>query len=291
MQNKENYFEGWYFKNVGNDEVISFIPGINIENGNKSAFIQIITKESSFFIDYPFSEFKFTDDPFSVKIGDNYFSKNSIHLDNSVASGNLSFTNNVNIKKSIINPSIMGPFSYFPFMECCHDILSMKHNIYGSVKMQDKVVDFNNGCGYIEKDCGTSFPKWYIWCQANCFSNESCSLFFSVADVPFKSHSFDGFICAFMLDGHEYRFATYNNSKCIFSISETELEVTLKNTRYCLDIHATIGDSFDLSAPVNGKMDKKIKESVNSTVNVSFKIEGYTVYNDTSDFAGIEIVR
>lgn len=291
MQDRDNYFEGWYFKNVGDEEAVSFIPGINVTNGEKSAFIQVITKDSSYFIDYPFSEFSVTDDPFSVKIGDNYFSKNSIHLDNAIVTGNLSFTDNVNIKKSLVQPSIMGPFSYIPFMECNHDILSMKHKVYGSVKLEDRVIDFNNGCGYIEKDSGISFPKWYIWCQANCFSNETCSLFFSVANIPFKSRSFDGFICAFMLNGEEYRFATYNNSKCIFSVSETELEITLKNARYCLEIHANVGDSSDLSAPVQGKMSKNIKESINSTVDVTFKIEGYTVYSDTSKFAGIEIVK
>lgn len=288
---RDNYFEGWYFKNVGKNTAISFIPGINISNGQKSAFIQIITEDNSFFIDYPFSQFKLTDDTFSIKIGENYFSNNSIHLDNSIVSGNLSFTNNTNIKKNIINPNIMGPFAYIPFMECKHDILSMKHNIYGSLKLENKVIDFDNGCGYIEKDAGTSFPKWYIWCQANCFENKNCSLFFSIADIPFKSKSFNGFICSFILNGTEYRFATYNNSKCIFNINDNELEITLVNSKYNLNIHATLGKSFELAAPVKGRMDKKIKESINSNIDVTFKIEGYTVYTDTSNFAGIEIVK
>ena len=39
----KNYFEGWYFKNISKGEGISFIPGINIEETNKKAFIQVIT--------------------------------------------------------------------------------------------------------------------------------------------------------------------------------------------------------------------------------------------------------
>ena len=35
-----NYFEGWYFKVSNGSDVISFIPGINIENGKSYAFIQ-----------------------------------------------------------------------------------------------------------------------------------------------------------------------------------------------------------------------------------------------------------
>lgn len=288
---QDNYFEGWYFKNVGTDTAISFIPGMNISNGQKSAFIQIITEDNSYFIDYPFNKFKLNKDEFSVKIGKNYFSKNSIHLDNHIVSGNLSFTDNVYIKKNIIMPNIMGPFAYIPFMECKHDILSMKHNVYGSLKLENKIINFDNGCGYIEKDAGTSFPKWYIWCQANCFSNKTCSLFFSIADIPFKSRSFNGFICSFMLNDKEYRFATYNNSKCIFNYNDVELDITLINSKYNLNIQATIGDNFKLAAPVNGRMNKQIKESINSNINVTFKIEGYTVYTDTSNFAGIEIVK
>lgn len=45
---KKNFFEGWYFKHQAEKETIAFIPGINIDsNGNKSAFIQIITNKNS----------------------------------------------------------------------------------------------------------------------------------------------------------------------------------------------------------------------------------------------------
>ena len=32
ISNSSNYFEGWYFKISNGADVISFIPGINIEN-------------------------------------------------------------------------------------------------------------------------------------------------------------------------------------------------------------------------------------------------------------------
>ena len=44
LNNNKNYFEGWYFKNTNKENGISFIPGINITDKGKKAFIQIVTK-------------------------------------------------------------------------------------------------------------------------------------------------------------------------------------------------------------------------------------------------------
>ena len=71
-ENKE-YFEGWYFKNTNTNHSISFIPGININKKEKKAFIQVITKDSSYFIDYNISDFKFSYNPFYIKIGNTIF--------------------------------------------------------------------------------------------------------------------------------------------------------------------------------------------------------------------------
>ena len=52
LKKNKNYFEGWYFKNSINNKGISFIPGININKREKKAFIQVITTDESYFIDY-----------------------------------------------------------------------------------------------------------------------------------------------------------------------------------------------------------------------------------------------
>ncbi|NLC87388.1 MAG: hypothetical protein GX682_01200 [Clostridiaceae bacterium] len=131
--NTKCYFEGWYFKNTCKDYNISFIPGIQIENNRKSAFIQIITNDFSYYISYPFSQFKFSYNPFSISIGNNYFSLEYINLqineENLTLKGKLFYNNHLQIEKNLFNPNIMGPFSFLPFMECNHCILSMKHDI------------------------------------------------------------------------------------------------------------------------------------------------------------------
>ena len=42
-----------------------------------------------------------------------------------------------------MNPNIMGPFSYIPFMECNHAILSMQNNANGSININDYEMKFD----------------------------------------------------------------------------------------------------------------------------------------------------
>lgn len=80
LNSKENYFEGWYFKNSNDIESVSFIPGININEKNQKAFIQVITKDSSYFINYDIKDFKYNFSPFSVQIGENLFSEDNVRI-------------------------------------------------------------------------------------------------------------------------------------------------------------------------------------------------------------------
>lgn len=298
-KNKTNYetcyFEGWYFKNTGSDINISFIPGIHIEKEKKSAFIQIITNYSSHYITFPFSQFDFSYEPFWVNIGNNFFSIDKIKIDiqdtNFSINGELFYDNNIKIKTNIFSPNIMGPFSFIPFMECNHAILSMKNKITGTLTINGKKYDFNNGIGYIEKDWGTSFPTSYIWAQANNFEKQNASLFLSVATIPLSLFSFTGFICNFILDSKEYRFATYNCSKIgTCKISQNNFNIKLKNKNYLLHIYSNNHNSFSLKAPRCGAMEKEIYESINSNIYVCLSQHENILFEGESKNAGLEIV-
>lgn len=164
LNKTKNYFEGWYFKNSNDGERgISFIPGINIDKKDKKAFIQVITNDSSHFINYNINDFEFGYDPFYIKIGNNKFSKEGIHIDikdekqNLKIYGDIKYLNNKNIKTNIFNPNIMGPFSYIPNMECNHAILSMKNNVYGLININNKKINFDNGMRLYRKRLGMFF--------------------------------------------------------------------------------------------------------------------------------------
>jgi len=297
INENKDYFEGWYFKFSNKVNSISFIPGISISDDNSKSFIQIITDEISYYVDYSIDDFDFSDDPFYIKIGDSYFSLNKVHVDikdddqNLMVYGDFDLFDSINIKTSKISPNIMGPFSYVPFMECNHAIINMKNKITGNVNFNNKNIDFINGIGYIEKDWGCSFPKYYIWCQGNNFKKSNSSFMLSIADIPFMSFNFKGLICSLIIDGDEFRFATYNNTKILkYKLQDTKFEVVLKKGNYLLQVDGLSDSSSCLIAPVNGKMKKEILESVSSLVKVVLKKDDEIIFSDVSSNCGLEIV-
>ena len=182
LKNCKNYFEGWYFKHSEGDLGVSFIPAIHIHNGEKQAFIQVLTKTNSYYINYDFNEFKYSFSPFFIQIGNNFFSKEKISLDindekqDLKISGELYYSRIQEIQKSLLSPNIMGPFSHIPFMECNHAILSMKHNITGKIYvkhnssvhigdttaekyMNNSVLCFSNGIRIYRKRLGNFISK------------------------------------------------------------------------------------------------------------------------------------
>lgn len=295
LNNSKCYFEGWYFKNISKDLSISFIPGIHVQNGKKSSFIQVITNSSSYYISYPFNEFNFSHNPFSISIENNFFSLDKIKIDiqdiNVNICGELYYKNHVDIEKNTFNPNIMGPFSFIPFMECNHAILSMKHKISGFLTINDKKYDFSSGIGYIEKDWGSSFPSSYIWTQANNFEKQDICFFFSIATIPLSLFSFRGFICSLIIDDKEYRFATYNGSKIIkYNVSQNSFNIKLKNKDYTLHIYSNNKNSFSLKAPRCGSMEKEIFESIDSNIYVCLSKNVNIIFEGKSTNAGLEIV-
>lgn len=298
LNTNKNYFEGWYFKNINNEEGISFIPGINISNKTKKAFIQVITKNLSYFINYDINDFKYNFEPFYIKIGNNTFSKDGIHIEikddtqNLSICGDINYSNSKSINTNFLNPNIMGPFSYIPFMECNHAILSMQNCAQGLININDNKINFNNSIGYIEKDWGSSFPKSYIWCQGNNFQKSNASFMLSIADIPFKLFTFKGIICVLIVDNQEFKFTTYNNAKLIkYDIDNHSIDMTLKKGLYYLNIKSTNNESTKLIAPVKGEMSKDIFESISASITVTLKKDNKVIFLDTSANCGLEIVQ
>jgi len=298
LKTNKNYFEGWYFKNINNKYGISFIPGISINKQERKAFIQVITNDSSYYVNYDIEQFNYSHFPFYIKIGNNFFSKDKIHIDIKDKSqkikihGDINYSDSQNINTGLLNPNIMGPFSYISFMECNHAILSMKNKAQGYIYINGNKLNFTDGIGYIEKDWGYSFPNSYLWCQGNNFQKSTASFMLSIADIPFKIFHFKGIICALMVNDEEYNFTTYNNTKLIkYEIEDNLLNIVLKKDNYCLHIKSQYNSGFKLAAPVKGKMEKDILESISESISVILKKDNNIIFSDTSTNCGLEIVK
>ncbi len=304
---KSRYFEGWYFKQVSTDlkSTISIIPGISKDAEDSHAFIQTIINRNvngksvltTHYHRFSVDDFTYYDEPFSLKIGENTFTTKEIELNLKDEAysliGRITISDFTKIKTNLIFPNIMGYYAYLPIMECYHGIVSMNHCLGGYLLLNEEMIDFDGGKGYIEKDWGTSFPKEYIWLQSNHFKDSDASLMCSIAHIPFLGTSFQGFICNLYLQGQEYRFASYNNSKLLkFNYNEEFLEVKISKGNVKLEVNASIDDSGMLKAPQNGNMKRTIKEGLNGLVTVKLiKNSGEILFSGTGKPCGIELVK
>ena len=198
--------------------VLSFIPGVSLTRKDPHSFIQVIDGISgqSEYVNYPLADFKWNKKKLYLKIGDSEFTEKWINLkienENIKVAGRIDFHNITKYPNNLFSPGIMGWYSFIPFMECKHAVVSVIHDLSGTISLKNDMIDFNGGKGYIEKDWGTSFPEAWLWIQANNFNDNSTSFNFSVAKIPWLGKFFIGFICFLYFNKKFYLFSTYNNS-------------------------------------------------------------------------------
>jgi tocopherol cyclase len=298
---KTRYFEGWYFKHVSEnrEQVYSFIPGISLTPNDKHAFIQFIdgiTGQTEY-VRFPLEAFSFIPDKQELRVGDNWFSEEGISLDIKTktfrAYGDVDYSGLVKYPKTLFSPGIMGWYSFVPFMECKHGIGSMLHQLEGSLRVYHQETRFSGGKGYIEKDWGTSFPESWIWLHCNNFGEPDCSFTFSVAKIPWLGSFFIGHICFLYLKGKFYLFATYNHSK-ITSLTFVDqlLNIELKRKGLILKVQAYQKKAGHLKAPVTGEMNRIIKESIDSEIEIALSEKnGKQLFNSKGTRAGLEIIE
>jgi hypothetical protein len=186
----------------------------------------------------------------------------------------------------------MGPYSFVPFMECYHGILSMDHDIAGELIYKGESIDFSRGKGYMEKDWGRSFPGGYTWMQTNHFTQAGISFKSSIAKIPWLGSSFTGFIAGLWFDKRLYQFTTYNATKLIkCNIDKSKVEFELENKYHFLKVFAKREEATELASPILGLMDGKIEESMNSEIHVQLldKKNNIIIFDDTGRNTALEV--
>ena len=163
----QHYFEGWYFKHTStsSNKSIAFIPGVSLNPDDSHAFIQVIQSHPvrTYYFTYPLDCFDTTDSPFSVTIGDSFFSLTEINIDITDGAyhfkGQFFYDNMIPINRSLLTPNIMGFFSYIPKMACKHGVISMYHQVNRTLTdASGHILTFKQDYGYIEKDWGAFIP-------------------------------------------------------------------------------------------------------------------------------------
>lgn len=285
---KKSYFEGWYLKHQCGNETVAFIPAFHIDKeGNQSASLQIITKDTAHRVNFPIMDFYAEEERFKVKIGKSWFSEHGAHLH--IKDRHISVYGD--LFYGPLDPpeeDIMGPFRFLPHMQCVHGILSRYHTVRGSLRINGATICFQSGWGYIETDRGSSFPSEYVWTQCNHFKKEKkCAVMVSSANIPVGKAHFTGCICDIFYQGQEYRLATYHGARPALE----GRSLRLNQGPYSLLVQPLQEAPQALASPVSGTMSGTIHESASCVVRYVFSKGEETVFDLTSPHAGFEWVQ
>jgi hypothetical protein len=307
------FFEGWYFKFVdaARGRRFAVIPGLFLDplGVDSHAFVQTLDGASgrSDYHRYPLHDFVAHPTRFRVRVGPNLFSNDEIALNLAPDDpeqrmvGVLRFHGVQGWPISIASPGIMGWYSYLPFMECSHGVLSFDHAITGQLAVGTESIFFDGGRGYTEKDWGQAFPQAWVWMQSNHFSRPGVCLTASVAQIPWLGSAFRGFIVGLWLDGVLYRFATYTGARIErLEVRDGAVDLALRGPvqlegerrMMTLTLHAERRDEqVDLlHAPYRTAMLQRVLESLTATVSVRLSDDDGVVYFDEQgDCAGLEL--
>lgn len=303
-RNMRGYFEGWYYKFADKNElnIGALIPGVSFDKDSRQphAFIQFLDDSGklSHYFRYDIKEFSYSPNKPQIKIGDSCFSPTNIEVNidekSNTIKGTLNFKDITPWPVTLFSPGAMGWYAFVPSMECYHGVLSFDHLIEGQLEFNGKLIDFNGGRGYIEKDWGRSFPNYHIWIQTNHFDKSGTSLMVSIANIPWMGKSFDGFLVGLWHDGYLYKLTTYTGAKITaFRYDKEKLEIQVQSKHYRLEIETTYKKGAELRTPVAGEMQGRLSESLSAETKVRLyglaKNIETLIFNGTGRHTGLEI--
>ncbi|MCF8259402.1 MAG: tocopherol cyclase family protein [Melioribacteraceae bacterium] len=299
---KSDFFEGWFYKIVSPDEknILAVIPGIflSADKSKEHSFIQILDGKNheSFYLKYDKNDFRFTADRFEIEIGNSFFSDEKLILDldsdNLNLKGSLFFNNQKEWPKTLLSPGIMGWYSYVPFMECNHGIISLNHSVNGELTINGAKITFDGGKGYGEKDWGSSFPSSYVWMQTNHFDDPTVSFTGSVAKIPWLFSSFRGFIIGLLIGEKLYKFATYTGAVLDhLKVNENYTEFKVHDKKHILIANAERTKGGLLHGPYENEMTQRVSESLDSKIKVKLvdRKSGKIIFEGEGKHAGLDI--
>ncbi len=138
-------------------------------------------------------------------------------------------------------------------------------------------------------------PKAWIWAQCNHFNQSYTSLKLSVAVIPWRHATFNGFIVGLLLDGTLHRFATYAGARIEKqTLSEKDGSLVFSDRKERLEIFASRIGGGQLQAPTVTQMDRRITETLSSEIDVVLSVRKngawQKVFEDSGRFAGLEVV-
>ncbi len=296
------YFEGYYFKIVDppNQLALALIPGVSFDaQGCGHAFIQVLDGVAGKATYHRYSILDFAAPQrsvsalaktgFTLSIDGHCFSEFGLRVKLADADVEVSFRQNQAWPWRWWSPGAMGPFTFIPRMECRHGVVSLHHQVIGTI----------NGCelsgeavGYIEKDWGRSFPRQWVWLQTNHLVSETepCCLMVSAGRVPLLGTSFTGFIAALWWRGRFLPFTTYNGARIDIELAEDSVQLDFRRRLLRLKVVAHHAPGVELMAPAHDDgMVGRVNESLLAWAEVELWEGKQALLQTRAEWVGFEV--
>ena len=262
------YFEGWYLKHQNSQgQPLALVAAFHIEGeGRRTAARQGVSRDASWWLEYPETQFSLSRRPFQIQVGQSVFRHQGAELD--IEGEGLSLHGALRYGPfTVLRSDIMGPFRFFAGMQCSHGVVSMGHSLEGTLELNGQPMDFTHGLGYMETDRGRSFPKTYLWTQCGWSGPEPGGFMLAIATIPLPVGGFTGCIASVLYQGREYRLATYRGVR----IEEwSPSGAVIRQGKYRLETRLLRQRRLALRAPAEGRMERTIHESLCAEVRCRF---------------------
>ncbi len=293
-----NYFEGWYCKIVVPEHNLAyaFIPGVSYAaDGTGHAFLQVLdgVGATSAYHRYRTDEFQPEKDRFALQLGPHHLAAKRLQIELPELQVDLELVDVHAWPKRFLAPGVMGWYGFVPRMQCYHGLVSLHHQLRGTITVTGKRYAATGGIGYTEKDWGSGFPAAWIWCQSNHLTgtDQPVSLMASVARIPWLGSSFTGFLATFLFAGELHVFTTWAGSQVQTEFLESKaVRMTFAALDKMLIITGHPAPGGQLVSPVTGAaMTGKINESLQAELEVEFWRNEHVVYAGRATWAGLEV--
>ena len=286
LKKTNNVFEGWYIRVLDETQDINyaFIFAKTHYEKDEHAFIQLFdgVKKTNTYLRFPIESYQFKDG--TVHIASNTLSVDKLIINHPTLRVDLTIDSHdiQNFK------SAMGPLKILP-LECYQDVVYMHALVHGRLIVNQTIKDIN-GTSYMEKTYGRRFPKRWFWLQSHTFKDHK-TLRMSLAggSMPTLKWSKFGFFLIIHYEQKRYRFATYNLAKIKIKETMDAVIFTITKGRYEIILKARQTKTTKLLGPADyGDMILDVFESINASIELTFKENGKTLISDQTNQAGFE---
>ena len=298
------HFEGWYFKFVdaAGSQPYAIIPGVFLGE-DSHAFIQVLDGRAgtASYHRFPLESFRASPNEFAVEIAGNHFSSQRLNLKidaeqtNARQSicGSLEFSPWRPWPVTWTSPGVMGPYSFVPFMECNHGILSLDHAVSGALHVDGRDTLYDGGSWLLRKRLGPCL-SFGLRMDSEQPLRRRRDFDHRVGREDPLAHRIipEDFSWGFLLDDELHRFTTYTGATIeSLTLDDSHLRLRLRNRKYRIEMDARKEEGGVLHAPYGKQMIERVAETMRSEVELRFSslVTDTTIYQGRGQHACLEV--